>query len=166
MNKKLMAVPMILALLSMSVGVMADAVSVTTDVDKYMTATFYYSAVAYGSQSAGASDVAATGQGSAPGYNVSVSTNYPYKVSALGTNFDDGAGHTFAISNLKMDSDWSAGSLAVGNAVALSTGSQDIDNNIGEGNTTSYHGFWLSVPAAQYAASYTSTLTVTVTNEA
>lgn len=161
-----MAMPMILALLSLSTIVLADSVTVSTDVDKYMTATFYYSAVAYGSQSAGASDVAATGQGSAPGYNVSVSTNYPYKVSASGTNFDDGGGHTFAITNLKMDSDWAAGSLAVGNAVTLSTGSQDIDNNIGEGNTTSYHGYWLSIPAAQYAASYSSTLTVTITNEA
>jgi len=64
-----------------------------------------------------------------------------------------------------MDSNPSAASLAVGEAIALTTGSQDVDNNIGEGNVTSYHGFWLSVPAAQYAASYTSTLTVTVTNE-
>jgi len=91
MNKKLMAVPMILALLSMSTIVLADSPTVTTDVDKFMTATFYYTTVAYGSQSAGASDVAATGQTSVPGYNVSVSTNYLYQVSASGTDFSDGA---------------------------------------------------------------------------
>jgi len=162
--KKIKAMAIMLTLLSVPALVIADAVTMTGTVDKFMTATFQYSSVAYGSLSAGSSNNVAPNQASGV-YNVSVSTNYLYKVSASGTDFSDGGVNTFGIGNLTMDSHWSAVGLAEGNSIALATGSQDVDNNIGEGNTTSYHGFWLDIPAAQPAAAYTSTLTVTVTNE-
>jgi len=138
----------------------ADDVTVSATVNSYITATFNYNSVSFGSLNAGTSDNPAPNQANGV-YNVTIDTNKNFTLTASGTDFDDGAGHTFSISNLKLDSDTSAGSLAVGNAVALSTSSQTIDTNILYTTTTHYHGYWLTIPSGQYASTYSSTVTLT-----
>jgi hypothetical protein len=165
MRKLLVAVlATLMAATALAPMAMADPVGFDVDVDKYITATFNYAAVDFGNLEAGSSNTAAL----SVNYNVSVDTNYAYKVSALGTNFTDGeeAGHSFPIGNLKMDTNAAFGSLVLGSAKALTEASQDIDT--GQTSAISYHGWWLSIPAAQAANSvgvpYTSTVTVTYTS--
>lgn len=142
--------------------VLADAVTVSTDVGKYITATFQYSAVSYGSLTAGTTDNIAPDQASGV-YNVTVDTNYDYKVSASGTDFS-GAVSSIAIGNLSIGVNETAGSLAVGDSTILTTGAQDIETNLPYTNTIDYHGYWLDIPSGQYAESYSSTVTVTYAN--
>jgi hypothetical protein len=141
----------------------ADDVTVTASVSCYKTMTFNYNAVAYGSQSAGAENVAAPNQADQV-YNVTADTNCNYKVSASGTDFSDGGGHTFAVSNLRMDTATTGGGLALGDSKALSGSPQDIDTGYTPSDTLNVHGYWLSIPADQFGASYSSTVSITYAN--
>jgi hypothetical protein len=126
----------------------------------YLSITYNYSSVSFGALSSPSTDNPAPNQLDGV-YNVTISTNADYKVSANGTVFSDGT-HTFPVSNLKVDTNSTAGDLAVGSAVALS-GAQDIDS-YSSSVTANYHGFWLSIPSSQYAGSYSSTVAVTYSN--
>jgi len=154
-----LAIPLIATML-LAPTVLADDVTVSATVSGYITATFNYAAVSYGSLSAGTSNNAAPNQLNGV-YNVTVDANNNYKVQAYGLNFTDGGGHEFYINNLKMDSNATAGNLAVGSAVALTEVAQTIETNILPAVTTHYHGYWLSIPAGQYGAAYSSTVTET-----
>jgi hypothetical protein len=153
----------VLASLAVMPSVRSDSIPVNVTVSSYFTATFQYAYVAYGTLAAGTSNQAAPLQSSGI-YNVTISTNAPYKVQASGTDFDDGSGHTFYIGNLTMDTNQTAGSLSQGSGLALTGASQTIDTNIDSANTVSYNGLWLSIPATQYANPYTSSVTVTYSN--
>ena len=153
----------LLALLMTSASVMADDVTVSADVDKYMSATFNYASVTYGNLVAGSSNNVAPDQASGV-YNVTVDTNFAYNVSASATTFTDGGSHTFNVNNLKMDTNSTAGNLAVGSAKTMSTSPQVVDQ-YSYTATSNFHGFWLSVPASQYATSYSSTVTVSYVNQ-
>jgi hypothetical protein len=161
MNKKLLALALGLLTLGMMSGVvLSDDVSVTTDVSPYITATFNYDTVAYETLSAGTHDTAAPDQ--AVGiYNVTVDTNANYKVSASGTDFT-GATSSFAIGNLKMDTDTNPASLTNTTANVLTDTPQVIDTGYTPSDTVNYHGYYLSIPAGQFAEAYTSTVTVDV----
>lgn len=165
MRRILLLIPLALALLlstSMSFAQQGN-VTVSATVTGYIEVTFNYNQVTYPSISAGSTDVPAPNQGQGI-YNVTVNTNYDFTVKARGTNFSDGAGHTFSISNLKMDTDPSVSGLSLTNAVALSTSDVTIDENVPYTVTTHFHGYWLSVPVGQYAGTYTSTVTITYNN--
>jgi hypothetical protein len=123
----------------------------------YLTAIFNYASVNYGSLSANTHDNPAPNQAIGI-YNVTVDTNANYKVSASGTDFS-GSGYAFGIGNLKMDTNSTKTNLANTTAVTLSTSLQQIDAYLPT-DTINYHGFWLSIPAGQYAAAYSSTVTV------
>jgi hypothetical protein len=161
MNKKLLTFALGILTLGMISGVvLSDEIDVSTDVNPYISALFEYDAVAYASLDAGTHDTAAPDQ--AVGiYNVTVDTNYEYEVSASGTDFT-GATSNFDIGNLKMDTDPVKGSLANTTAVTLTGAPQVIDTGLLTTDTVNYHGYWLSIPAAQYAEAYTSTVTVDV----
>jgi hypothetical protein len=141
---------------------MADPVGFDVDVDKYITATFNYAAVDFGNLEAGSTDTYRRADPAGGKFNVSVDTNFAYKVSAYGTNFT-GATSEFPIGNLKMDTNADEGGLELVSSVALSEASQDIDT--AQTGADSFHGFWLSIPAAQYAEAYSSTVTITYANE-
>jgi hypothetical protein len=163
MKKELALLLGIVSLISV-MPAFADPIDVGVTVSGYMTATFQYDAVAYAPLAAGASDQAAPNQAGGI-YNVTVSTNNPWKVSASGTDFDDGSGHTFGIGNLTMDTNSTAGNLASGSAVTLTGSPQIIDTGYSVGDSiNNYNGYWLSIPASQYAAVYSSTVTVTYAN--
>lgn len=154
----LVLLPIILSLLV--VPAVADEVTVTASVQGYITATFQYTTVDFGTLIAG------TGKNPAPNqdlgwYNVTIDANADFKVEAYGSDFSDGVGHTFSISNLKFDTDPTTTGLSVTNAVALSTTAQVIDTNIPYTTTTHYHGYWLSIPSGQYAGTYSTTVTIT-----
>jgi hypothetical protein len=84
MRKLPLMVVLATALIALSpIAAMADEVGVDVGVDKYITATFNYDAVDFSTLPSGAIDQMAL----APEYNVSVDTNFEYKVSAYGTNF-------------------------------------------------------------------------------
>ena len=163
MKKAVLLIPALLALAFLGYQARADTVEVNATVSPSISVVFQYSAVDFGSLTQGTSDNPAPNQADGV-YNVTVTTNANYKVEASGTDFSDGAGHTFAISNLKMDTNSTAGNLALGDAVALSTSAQTIDTNIPYTETTNYHGFWLTIPSNQYAATYSSTVTITYSN--
>lgn len=159
MRKLLVAVlATLMAVTALAPMAMADPIGFDVSVDKYLTATFNYANVNFSILVAGSNDTAAT----SVDYNVSVDTNYAYKVSAYGTNFT-GATSEFPIGNLKMDTNNAFGSLAIGDAIVLTEESQDIDT--AQTGVDSYHGWWLSIPAAQYAEAYASTVTITYANE-
>jgi hypothetical protein len=164
MKKQLALLLGIVSLISI-MPALADDVNVGVTVSGYMTATFgTYTAVDYGSLAAGTSNEPAPNQADGI-YNVTVSTNNPWKVSASGTAFDDGGGHTFAIGNLTMDTNSTAGNLASGSAVTLTGSPQIIDTGYSAGdNQDNFNGFWLSIPASQYAAAYSSNITITYAN--
>jgi hypothetical protein len=150
-----------LPLLALMIGtVTADAVTTNVTVNSFLTATFNYNTVSYGSLNSGTANQTAPNQATGV-YNVTISTNTPFKIQSSGTTFTDGGSHTFTIDNLRMDTDTVAGSLALGNSVGLTGSLQTIDTGVSESTTTDYNGFWLSIPAGQYATSYSSTLTVT-----
>jgi len=160
-------IPVVLSLmvsLLSIVPVIADDITVSATVSKYITATFEYSAVSFGSLGAGSNNNPAPNQATGI-YNVTVDTNYAYRVSASGTDFSDGGSHTFNINNLKVDTNPTAGDLALSDAVTLSGSSQPIDTNIAPTETINYHGYWLSIPASQYPTTYSTTVTVTFANE-
>jgi hypothetical protein len=136
--------------------------STTATVDKAMSATFNYNTVAWGSLTESTSDNAPTPDSTGGQYNVTVDTNvlrgnsvnldYLYKVTAqVTTEMNDGAGHTISAGNQKMAVNETAGSLTTADSTTLTTGVQDIEINIPETVTTSYNGWWLSIPADQFA---------------
>jgi parallel beta-helix repeat protein len=130
----------------------------------YITATFNYANVEFPFLLAGSS--AEENEATSWLYNVSVDTNAPYEVSAYGTNFTDGGGHDFYIGNLWMDTDTDfdvcPDAPCFAAATALTESPQVIDT--AQTGAISYHGWWLGIPAAQYAAHYTSTVTITYAN--
>ena len=144
----------LLAITAMSPMVMADEIGFGVDVDKYITATFNYAAVDFGNLAANTTDTAALSVNN----NVSVDTNYPYYVAASGTKFEGGS-YEFAISNLKMMVASVFEDLVVGSATAL--GADPVNLEAATNGATSFHGFWLSIPAAQGGGAYTSTVTIT-----
>lgn len=119
--------------------------------ESYLSATFNYSSVSFGSLSAGSNNNSAIG-----GYSVSVNASGNYKVEAYGSNLLNGT-YNVPIANLLMDTDGTTPSLA--SSIALSTSNQTIDTGLSD--LTNYHGFWLSIPSGQRAGHYTTTLTIT-----
>lgn len=160
MNKKVLLV--LLLPLVMAMPVLADDVSVTTDVLKSIAVTFNYASVAFGALSQGSTNNLQV----STGYNYTVDTNFAYESYVNGTDFTDGGSHTFGIGNLRVDDKDTYGSLAPCSGTTV-TGSpslvrQDSDTGIG---LTMYQGYCLDIPAYQYATSYTATITWTVQNQ-
>lgn len=138
----------------------ADDTTVNANVTGYLDVTFNYDTVTYGSLTSPSANN--TAPGTADGvYNVSVDTNQNFKVEASGTQFDDGGGHTFPVSNLRFDTDTVAGSLSAGNGKSLTGSAQTIDTGIAYTTTDHYHGYYLSIPDNQFSAAYSSTVTIT-----
>lgn len=128
----------------------------------YITATFNYNIVNYGQLNHNSHDNPAPNQAGGI-YNVTVDTNANYKVSASGTNFTNTTTlKSFSITNLKMDTDTVKANLANTTATVLSHSLQQIDTYT-PSDTVIYNGYWLSIPAAQYAAHYNSTISVDFT---
>jgi len=162
--KKLLALAILpLLLMARLATAQTGEVTVTASVSGYITVTFNYAQVNFGSLSAGTTNQPAPNQEYGV-YNCTVDTNANYGVKAYGTDFSDGAGHTFSISNLKMDTNSTAQGLSLTDAVPLSTSYVTIDTNIPYTVTNSFHGYWLSIPTGQYAATYTATVTITYFN--
>jgi hypothetical protein len=163
MNKKLLlAIPIILSLIG---GLAyADDINVTSQVSKSMSAIFQYIAVDFGTLSKDTVSNAPTPDNTVGEYNVTVDTNYEYKFTANATDFDDGLGHNFDVANLQMDAEPVAGDLSYVGAYTMDHSDTIIANNLDPSVTTLYLGYWLSIPATQYASSYYSTNSCTVAN--
>lgn len=126
----------------------------------YISITFNYSSVIFGSMTQGSANNPAQNQASGV-YNVTIDTNINYEVLANATDFSDGT-YTIAIANMNMGlNETSAGNLVVGDSVQLSTSPVTIETSLSLTDTVNYHGFWLDVPNNQYASSYQSNMTVT-----
>lgn len=163
MRKEICIALALASMLMVPIG-LADDITMSATVSSSMSAVFQYAAVSFGSLTQGTSNNAAPNQASGV-YNVTVTTNANWKVSASGTDLDDGGGHTFSIGNLTMDTNSTAGNLAVGSGVALTGAPQIIDTGYTPvTSTANYNGFWLSIPSGQYAAAYSSTVTITYAN--
>jgi hypothetical protein len=142
----------------------ADDISATTTVSSYIDATYNFATVPFGELSADTLDNPATDQTTGV-YNVTVDTNKDFKVSEIATTvFEDGAGHSFVIGNLKMQTKLDPADLDNNTALVVTSGSKLITNNIAYTETLNFHGYWLSIPAGQYANSYNATLTETYAN--
>jgi parallel beta-helix repeat protein len=125
----------------------------------YVSAVFNYSSVDFGLLEHNTENNPAPNQFDGA-YNCTVYTNYGFTLLALGMDFDDGDGHTFDIENLIMDAEDDPIYLDTETAPYLTDYAQEIGS--WDRALTIYHGFWLSIPAAQYASNYTSTVTITV----
>ena len=150
-----------LALMVIVGSAIADDITASATVQKYISVTFNYNSVSFGTVTAGSSDNHPTPDYTTGVYNVTIDTNYAYNVNAYGTDFSDGAGHTFSISNLKMGVNTTTDFYSF---TALSTSSQTIYSG-SETDMINYHAFLLSVPSGQYAGSYSSTVTIDYVNQ-
>jgi hypothetical protein len=153
----------IVPLLVMSGIALADDVTVNAGVSAYITVTANYDTVTYGDLTSPSANNTAPSQATGI-YNFTVDTNKNYKVYANATDFS-GAG-TINNENLRIDTDTDPANLAVGNSKIMDTTPTLIDNNIAYSNGVNYHGFWLTIPAAQPFGAYSTTLTVTISNVA
>jgi hypothetical protein len=124
--------------------------------------TFNYASVSFGALSAGSADNPAPNQLEGA-YNATVNTTDAYyKIEASGSDFtDESETFAFGIDMLKMGMNETAAQLDAGDSVALGADPQVIETDIPSTTTDTFHGFWLSVPAAQYATHYTATVTIT-----
>jgi len=162
MRKELLLSAVILSLLSLAMPTFADDVSVTADVEKYVEVTPNFASVSYGPLATGSTDTAGPNQLDGV-YNFTVDANFGYIVSVSGTDFTDGGSNSFDIDNLKLDTKTTAVALAVGDAVTLS-GTPYAMPTYAYTDTTNFFGFWLSIPASQYATSYSSNVTLSYAN--
>lgn len=137
-----------------------DTVFTTTEAPPYISVTFNFNTGNFTNLTSPSANNSAPNQLSGV-YNVSVDTNANYKVQANGTNFS-GAG-TIPIGNLRIDTNSSAGSLAVGSSTALTTSPQDIDNYTNTA-TMNFFGFWLSIGSSQPTGAYYTTVKITYSN--
>jgi hypothetical protein len=120
----------------------------------YLAVTFNYNSVGFGQLLANSTNNPAPNQLNGI-YNVTVDTNANYNVKASGLDFTP----ALAISNLKFDTNSTAENLNSDQAVALSNTVQTIDT-YPSATTVNYHGYWLSIPAGQYATTYNTTVTI------
>lgn len=134
-----------------------ESIEVNATVAPYISVVFNYTTVDFGTLTAGTVDNYKYGG------MVTIDTNADYKVEAYGSDFSDGAGHTFGISNLKLDAASTSGGLSVGDAVALSSSYVLIDT-FSYSVTENHHGYWLSIPSGQYAAQYSTTIYIRYVN--
>jgi hypothetical protein len=161
--KKLLAIfPIALFLLAMPV--IATDVKVWATVQKYISVTFSYQEIDYGTLTAGSVNVSAPNQESGI-YNATIDTNYYYDVYAYGSDFSDGAGHTFSISNLRFACDTSLDKTTLEFSKALSETSQLIRSGFLNTDTLNYHAYYLSIPAKQYPTQYMALVTIDYINE-
>jgi len=147
---------LILALGLVAVPAYSDTVTVSATVSPYISVTFNYNAVDFGTVTVGSTDNHPTPDYTTGVYNVTIDTNTNYTVTVSGTDFSDGAGHTFSVANLKMSVNTTT---TFYNFSSVTTSSQTIYNGV-DTDTINYHAFLLDVPSGQYAASYSSTLTI------
>jgi hypothetical protein len=124
----------------------------------FLETTFNYSAVTFGTLNQSTSNNPATNQLSGV-YNITVNASDPYNVTANATNLVSGA-YNIPVNNLKMDTNSTAGNLAVGSAVTLS-GSDQLIDTFNNTDTANFYGFWLSIPSYQYATNYQGNVTLT-----
>jgi len=139
-------------------------INVSVDVAKAISVTFNYNSVSFGTLTQGTSDNHPTPDYTGGSYNVTIDTNYAWQSKASGTDFSDGAGHSFSIGNLKVDTNETLGNL---NPAISLTGTPQV---IGTSSTTGtgiidYHAYTLTIPSNQYSASYTATVTWTYENQ-
>jgi len=117
----------------------------TQPITPYITVTFNYSSVTYPALSFGTTTPAPNQANGV--YNVTVDTNSNYSISANGTDFS-GAGYSFYIGNLTMDTNSTAGNLAQNVSVSIQSTPTLIDTNISSVVAVHYHGFWLTIPSS------------------
>jgi len=160
MMKKIL--PLIATLLLVTPA-FATTIVVHTNVQKYISVTFNYNSVDFGTLTAGTNDNPPTPSYTTGVYNVTIDTNYDYNVSASGSNFADVTEtYFFSISNLEfqVDTDTSFD----GTWYALSTSPQVVYQG-DSSDTINYHAYRLDIPSGQYATSYDAIVTITYVNQ-
>jgi hypothetical protein len=168
MDKKILALALA-TLMGLMPLASADDISMTADVQKYITATFSYSTVSFGNVLAdGYTAWNATDQFNGV-YNVTIDTNYDFYVEAYGTNFTSN-GNSFPITRLCMRVVEDLDTLFPEGGCQGATTIQETPVNVGPGNpptvTLQYHGFRISnIPVGTPAGSYSSTVTITYGNQ-
>jgi hypothetical protein len=162
MRKELLLSAVILSLLSLAMPTIADDVTVSAEVEKYVEVTPWFDSVSYGALATGSSNIAAPDQGDGL-YNFTVDANYGYAVSVSGADFSDGGSESFDIGNLILDTKTTAGALDVDDGHIM-TASPFAMNPYTYTDTTNFFGFWLSIPASQYATSYSTNVTLSYAN--
>jgi len=153
-TKNMMKGLLLMLALLMLVAPMAtgENITVTAEIQTYVSAVFNYNTVNFGQVAPGSTNVPAPNQGAGI-YSVSISSNVPLTVSASRTAWtpNDILTLKFGVSN-------NPANLAP--QITLTTSHQNVAT-ISEGQYTHYHGYWLSVPSNAPAGSYSTTVTIT-----
>ena len=142
---------------------MASNVDVTAGVNNYFDVYVNYSAITWTGLTSPSSNTTAI-DASTGIYNATIITNSNYKLTASGTDFTDGGSGTIAIANLLFQSVTSIVAIDLADAVKLTTGGAVVQDNIAFADKDTYHGYWINIPSAQLAGSYTSDVTLTYEN--
>jgi hypothetical protein len=141
----------------MAAPAMADDFTASVTVNTYASVTITdngASGLAFGSLDPGTDKQA---EAASPSVSVTTSSenNVDIAISISGTNFSDGGTNSFAVSNAFYNTTDVSGS-----AVAMSTTPTQVGSDLTPGDGMDiYH--WLTIPANQAAASYSSTFTYT-----
>ena len=145
-------------------GATAADITVSATVDPYISITFNYASVSFGSldvSSGAVTDQQASPVSTLGYYNATIDTNKNYKLTANASAMTESGGGSLSVGDLSVDSDWVKGSLSTVNDVDMTGGNDEIDTDVGYGNTTHFHGYWLDAPQSQKAGSYSGAVTQT-----
>ena len=158
MKKLLISLALILMLVAVMVTpVMAAEKTASVTVNEYISFTVADAGAAginFGSLDQNIPDNAEVDQGVAGAVTLTVAaeTNVDCNIQTKGSgDFSDGT-HSFALSNAKWDKD-----SAVAGATAMTTSYATIDTSTAGVLKAVDVWHWLSIPAGQYAATYTAT---------
>jgi hypothetical protein len=148
-------------------------ISVSASVSKYISVTFSYTSLNFGTVNSPSTDNKPTNFNQDDGeLNVTVDTNYDYTVAIRGTDFSGPqtifGPQTIAIFNMKAKvSNTLTDIVNKVNPTTLSTSDQTIFTKtvIQAGiQDPEYHGYWLDIPSTIYSGLYNSTITLTHSN--
>jgi len=147
-----LVLPIVAGLLAIVPVIKADDVNVTATVPPYISVVFNYNSVNFDSVPPGSTDVQAPNQNSGI-YNVTVTSNTAINVLASRTAWSPSD-----VLTLK----FAAGtSVPTSPQVTLTTTSQLVATLALVGQYTHFHGYWLTVPPAAPAGTYSTTVTIT-----
>jgi len=156
MKKMMLILAILLPMLALPVT--ADNITVTADVPPYVSAVFNYNTVNFGTVQPGSTDVPAPGQEYGI-YNVTLSANVNVNVIAYRTDWSPFEGLTLKFGDTTTLT--IAGTPDLKPMVTLGTAPQIVSYYPVVYSVTDYHGYWLTVPATQVAARYSTTVTIT-----
>jgi len=137
----------------------ADDITVTASVSSYLTVTFNYNTVDFGTVTAGQT-INTTELNLTEKLNVTVDTNDDFQVLARATDWSGAKTYTLTDFPIYFDTGLTVGDAGKGK-LALTTSDTTVDSYLYTNTGTHYHFYEIVVPSNVKAGSYSNTVTIT-----